>query len=67
MSSTLQSENRQLKAEVQQLNEQLNNLLGLLKSQSIEMERQRGLIHYAQHLIQGCPDCAREWRQNLEA
>ena len=65
MISTLQSENQRLRAEVQQLNEQVETLLRIVEGHALEIARQRELIHHAQHLIQQCPYCEREWGRNL--
>ncbi len=66
MICTLQSENRQLLAEVEQLNERVENLLRVLKNQSIEMGHLYDLIHYAQHLLTQCPYCERLWRDEIK-
>ena len=51
MRCTLQSENRRLKAERKQLDEQIEKLLEIVKSQSIELAVQQDLIHSAQQWI----------------
>ena len=51
MRCTLQTENRRLKTKVQQLDEQIENLLEIVKSQSIELAVQQDLIHSAQQWI----------------